>query len=62
MSSLEHYFENLLFLGQDCKDEVNKKSLSEDQQRAVEICATYIIYTLFGSREDFIRFTKENLT
>lgn len=47
MSNLEHYFENLLFHGRDCRDECNKKALTEDEQRAVEECAIYVKYTLF---------------
>lgn len=62
MSSLEHYFENLLFYGKDVLNDINKNKLSKEEQRAVEICATYVIYTLFSGREEFIRFTKEDLT
>lgn len=55
MSNLEHYFENLLFDGQDVPDNCNKNSLSEEQQSAVEECANYIVYGLFGNRELFLR-------
>ena len=56
MSNLEHYFENLLFHGEDCKGEPNKKQLTKLEQQTVEECADYIIYSLFGSREEFLSF------
>ena len=59
MSNLEHYFENLLFEGRDVKGDCNKSNLSKDQQDAVEECADYVIYTLFGNRENFLAFAKE---
>ena len=55
MSNLEHYFENLLFDGEDVKGEYNKKSLSKEQQEAVEECAQYVICDIFGHREIFKR-------
>ena len=58
MSNLEHYFENLLFEGEDCKGEPNKKSLTKSEQEAVEICADYVLYDLFCGREDFLRFVR----
>ena len=45
MSNVEHYFENLLFNGKDCKGEPNKNSLSKEVQEAVEECAQYIKYS-----------------
>ena len=54
MSNLEHYFENLLFYGEDLKGNVNKNTLSAKEQRAVVICADYVIYGLFGNREQFL--------
>lgn len=59
MSNLEHYFENLLFNGEDAKDNCNKNSLSKEEQKAVEICADYVIYSLFNNREDFLNFTNK---
>ena len=56
MSNLEHYFENLLFHGQDVNGDWNKKSLSEQEQEAVETCADYVLYTVFLNREDFLKF------
>jgi hypothetical protein len=53
MSNLEHYFENLIFDGHDTKNECNKNSLTKEQQEVVEICADYVIYTLFGNRDIF---------
>jgi hypothetical protein len=58
MSNLEHYFENLLFHGEDCKGEPNKRALSSQEQRAVEICADYIIYTTFGNRDEFLKYVR----
>lgn len=55
MSSLEHYFENLLFDGHDVADNCNKDSLSTAEQKAVEECADYVIYSLFYGREDFLK-------
>ena len=56
MCNEEHYFENLLFHGEDCKDNCNKNSLTPEVQRAIEICADYVLYTLFVNREDFLKF------
>ena len=56
MSNLEHYFENLLFEGKDCRGDVNKNTLTKEEQEAVEICAQYVIYTLFANREGFKEF------
>ena len=56
MSTLSHYFENLLFNGEDIKGNPNKNDLTKDQQEAVEECADYVINTLFDGREDFISF------
>lgn len=58
MSNLEHYFENLLFYGEDCKGEPNKRTLSCQEQKAVEICADYIIYTTFGNRDKFLKYVR----
>lgn len=61
MSNLEHYFENLLFDGCDCKGEPNKKALTKSEQEAVEICADYVIYSLFMNREEFLKFARRNV-
>ena len=53
MTNLEHYFENLLYYGEDIKGEANKNALTEEQQKSVEQCAQYVIYSLFGTREHF---------
>ena len=58
MSNIEHYFENLLFHGED---NVNKYFLSEEERKAVEICVNYVIYSLFDSREEFRSFIKRKL-
>ena len=52
MGNAEHYFENLLFHGQDVTGDINKKYLSKEVQETVEICAQYVVYTLFCGRED----------
>ena len=52
MSNAEHYFENLLFQGRD-KDDVNKDKLSEIERETIEMCASYVIYSLFYDRDDF---------
>ena len=54
MTCLEHYFENLLFAGKDIKGEPNKNALSKEEQNAVEICADYVLYSLFFNRENFL--------
>ena len=54
MTYLEHYFENLLFEGEDIKGEPNKNALSKEEQNAVEICADYVLYSLFFNRENFL--------
>ena len=59
MSNLEHYFENLLYYGKDVYNGLNKQSLTPDEQNAVEVCAQYVIYTLFDNREAFEKFIDE---
>lgn len=54
MSNVEHYFENLLFHGRDCGGEPNRQSMTEAEQKAVEACADYVLYTLFCGRESFV--------
>ena len=58
MSNLEHYFENLLFEGCDCGGEPNKKSLTRSEQKAVETCANYVIYSLFCNRDLFLKWAR----
>ncbi len=53
MTCLEHYFENLLLHGEDVANNVNRNALTEDEREAVEYCAQYVIYVLFGNREAF---------
>lgn len=60
MSNLEHYFENLLLHGQDVNGDWNKKSLTKQEQEAVETCADYVLYTIFQNREDFLKFFHED--
>ena len=55
MTNEEHYFENLLFHGKDVLGEYNKRELSEDVRIAIEICANYVIYSVFSNRDDFIK-------
>lgn len=59
MSNLEHYFENLLYHGEDVYGGINKQSLTPDVQDAVEVCAQYVIYSLFGNRKAFEKFINE---
>ena len=59
MSNLEHYFENLLYYGEDVYGGINKQSLTLDMQDAVEVCAQYVIYSLFGNRKAFEKFINE---
>lgn len=63
MTCEEHYFENLLYYGKDIKGNPNKNAISKEKQRAVEICADYVIYTLFINRDNFNKFLakEENL-
>ena len=58
MSSIEHYFENLLFHG---FDDVNwaKKFLTYNERKTIEICADYVIYSIFGNREKFLNYLNE---
>lgn len=53
MSNLEHYFENLLYLGRDIGDGINKNELSKEQQEAVEECVNYVLCNIFAGRDDF---------
>lgn len=59
MSNLEHYFENLLFDGKDCRGDVNKNELTKEEQEAVEICAQYVIWSIFDGRDEFKNFIKQ---
>ena len=59
MSNLEHYFENLLFDGEDCYGDVNKNSLTKEEQEAVEICAQYVIWSIFDGRKEFKSFIRQ---
>lgn len=59
MSNLEHYFENLLFDGKDCRGDVNKNTLTKEEQEAVEICAQYVIWSIFDGREEVKNFIKQ---
>lgn len=52
MSNLEHYFENLLFMGKDVNGDWNKNALTEEEQNAVEECAQYVLYSLFCGRDE----------
>lgn len=56
MSNLEHYFENLLYSGKDVNGDWNKNSLTKEEQNAVEICANYVLYTLFCGRDELKKF------
>lgn len=58
MTCAEHYFENLLFYGKDVKDNANKDSLTEPEQKAIEMCAQYVIWTLFNGKDNLDRFLK----
>lgn len=59
MTTLEHYFENLLFNGEDIKGEPNKNTLTKEQQDAVWTCYQYVVYTLFGSHERLDAFMRK---
>ena len=59
MSNLEHYFENLLFDGKDCRGDVNKNALTKEEQEAVEICAQYVIWSIFTGRDEFKNFIRQ---
>ena len=58
MSNLEHYFENLLFYGEDVVGDLNKNSLPPEVQDAVEQCADYVLYSLFGNRKLFLEWNR----
>lgn len=60
MTNLEHYFENLLFYDTDVGNDMNKNSLSKEEQEAVKTCYFYILYTLFdGDKEKLQKWIKE---
>lgn len=59
MSNEEHYFENLLSSGSDIKGDWNKNAISEERQKAIEICTDYVLYKIFFNREDYLKFCKE---
>ena len=61
MSNEEHYFENLLFYGKDVTGNINKNSILKEKQEVIEMCANYVIYSLFYNREDFNNFLKQRM-
>lgn len=54
MSNEEHYFENLLYHGHDVKRNPNKNGLSKEVQEAIEMCAQYVLYSLYCGHEHFL--------
>lgn len=52
MDYIEDYFKNLLFNG---KDPINRYYLTDEQAKAVEICAGYV-YELFGNMGELFSF------
>lgn len=60
MSDLEHYFENLLLNGQDVAGDLNKNALSQEQQEAVEVCVSYVLYSIFNGRDDLLSYMKKD--
>lgn len=61
MSNIEHYFENMLFYGEDTTGNPNKNALTKEEQNAVEECASYVLYSLFCGRMDFTEFAHGNM-
>ena len=61
MSNIEHYFENLLFYGEDVTGNPNKNALTKEEQNAVEECASYVLYTLFCGRAHLIEFALSDI-
>ena len=61
MTTQEHYFENLLYHGKDANGEYNKNALSKEVQEAIEICADYVIYTMFNGRDDFKKYVENKI-
>lgn len=62
MTTVEHYFENLLLNDRDCgrNFDDNKKQLTEEELRTVHQCYNYILFNLFhGSKEDLHSWVKE---
>jgi len=53
MSTIAHYFENLLFYGKDVKGDDNADALTSKEREAVEECAVYVLCNLFDGRADF---------
>ena len=55
MTCVEHYFENLIFEGEDCRGRNwNKNELSTEAQQVVEECVQHLLYSIFCGREDFL--------
>lgn len=61
MSNIEHYFENILFYGEDITGNPNKNALTKEEQNAVEECASYVLYTLFCGRVHLTEFVLGNM-
>ena len=60
MTNVEHYFENLIFEGEDCGGHNwNKNELSAEVQQAVDECVQHLLYSLFCGREEFLKACEE---
>jgi len=59
MSNAEHYFENLIYDGEDINGDLNKNCLSVKEQEAIETCYYYVLYSMFGTRENLNEFLKK---
>lgn len=58
MTRLEHYFENLIYHGEDIEGDLNKNSLTEEEQNVVETCYYYVLHNLFGGRDALNEFLR----
>lgn len=58
MSNEEHYFENLLYRGEDSgqNQDDNRKWLSKEVQEAIETCYYYVCYSIFNGERDLSDF------
>lgn len=50
MNAIEQYFDNLLFEGKDIDGDPNRNALTEEEQHVVQVCAAYILYSIFPNR------------
>lgn len=58
MTYAEHYFENLLFDGEDV---VNSYYLTENEKEIIKICVNYVLYSIFKNRDKMLEYISKHM-